>query len=88
MHNEGHQIGSHSWSHENFLFISPQQRRDQIVKNEVALVDILGFFPTYLRPPFTKWNDEIIGELKDFGYHNVRFPPLFPVVFPYPDPWF
>ncbi|KAK3341918.1 chitin binding protein [Lasiosphaeria hispida] len=73
MHIEGHQIGSHSWSHQDFNLISSQQRRDQLVKNEIALVDILGFLPTYFRPPFTKWNDDVLADLKKFGYHNVNF---------------
>jgi len=71
MHSEGHQIASHSWSHEKFVAISAQQRRDQIVKNEIALTDILGFFPTYLRLPYSSWDDQVLGELKKFGYHNV-----------------
>lgn len=73
MHREGHQIGSHTWSHQDLRYMSAEQRRDQIVKLEMALVDILGFFPTYLRPPFAKWNEELIADLKRFGYHNVRF---------------
>ncbi|KAH8883245.1 carbohydrate esterase family 4 protein, partial [Thozetella sp. PMI_491] len=73
MYHEGHQVGSHSWSHQNFTAINPQQRHDQIIKNEVALVDILGFFPTYLRPPYTTWNDEIINEFYTLGYHNLNF---------------
>ncbi|KAK0648239.1 hypothetical protein B0T16DRAFT_325879 [Cercophora newfieldiana] len=73
MHKEGHQIGSHSWSHENFVAISAEQRRDQIVKNEIALADILGFFPTYLRLPYSSWNGEVQSELKEFGYHSIDF---------------
>ena len=29
------------------------QRLDQMYYNEIALNDILGFFPTYMRPPFS-----------------------------------
>ncbi len=71
MYAEGHQIGSHTWSHQDLTAITPQQRRDQILKNEVALTDILGFFPTYLRPPYTTWNQDVINDLRTFGYHNV-----------------
>jgi peptidoglycan/xylan/chitin deacetylase (PgdA/CDA1 family) len=71
MHSEGHQIGSHSWSHEDLRNVSSQGRQDQIVKLETALVSILGFFPTYLRPPFTKWNDDVLADIQKFGYHNV-----------------
>ena len=73
MHAEGHQIGSHSWSHQDFKAITPQQRRDQIVKNEISLVDILGFFPTYMRLPYSSWNDEVLADLGKFGYHVIDF---------------
>ncbi len=74
MHGEGHQIGSHSWSHQNFTAISRQQRQDQIIKNEIALVEILGFFPTYLRPPYSQWDQDVFADLVRLGYHNVRIP--------------
>ncbi|KXJ86151.1 hypothetical protein Micbo1qcDRAFT_168747, partial [Microdochium bolleyi] len=53
MFNEGHHIGSHSYTHANFDKISTQQRREEIINNEIAIADILGVFPTYFRPPFT-----------------------------------
>ncbi|KAK3939044.1 hypothetical protein QBC46DRAFT_316660 [Diplogelasinospora grovesii] len=73
MYAEGHQIGSHTWSHQDLSAVTAQQRHDQIVKNEMALVDILGFFPTYLRPPYTKWNDDALNDLKALGYHVTNY---------------
>jgi peptidoglycan/xylan/chitin deacetylase (PgdA/CDA1 family) len=73
---DGHQVGSHTWSHQDFSIITAQQRRDQIVKNEMALIDILGFFPTYLRPPYTRWTADALADLKTFGYHVVSNPSL------------
>jgi peptidoglycan/xylan/chitin deacetylase (PgdA/CDA1 family) len=75
MYEEGHQIGSHSWGHRDFTTLSPQQRREELLRLESALVDILGFFPVYFRPPFTSYNG-IENELRDMGYHNVG--PLIP----------
>lgn len=72
MYSDGHQIGSHTWSHEDLSAITAQQRRDQIIRNEIALVSILGFFPTYLRPPYTRWTPQALEELKQLGYHVVR----------------
>jgi peptidoglycan/xylan/chitin deacetylase (PgdA/CDA1 family) len=78
MYSEGHQIGSHSWSHVDFTTISSQQRREELLRLESALVDILGFFPVYFRPPFTSYNG-IENELRDMGYHNVRPLTLIPI---------
>ena len=74
MSKENHQIAAHSWSHEHFLAIDADKRRDQILKLESAFVAILGYFPTYMRPPFVEVNDEIKAEYKRWGYHMVSRP--------------
>ena len=50
---EGHQVASHTWSHQDLSAITPQQRKDQMVKNEMAIRNIIGKFPTYMRPPYS-----------------------------------
>lgn len=49
MADEGHQIASHTWSHQNFSQLSTTQAQNQMIYNEIALNDILGYFPTYMR---------------------------------------
>lgn len=49
MADEGHQIASHSWSHQNYSQITEEQFEKQIIWNEIAINDIVGFFPTYYR---------------------------------------
>ncbi|KAJ5379660.1 uncharacterized protein N7496_002088 [Penicillium cataractarum] len=73
MYNEGHQVGSHTWSHADLSTLTRQQRYDQVVKNEIALTDILGFFPTYLRPPYESCNADCLNDLKDLGYHVANY---------------
>jgi peptidoglycan/xylan/chitin deacetylase (PgdA/CDA1 family) len=68
---EGHQVASHTWSHQDLTQLTHQQRVDQVIKNEIALVDILGFFPTYLRPPYEDMNADVLGDLNTLGYHVV-----------------
>lgn len=69
MINEGHQVASHTWSHQDLSIITPAQRQDQIIKNEMALRNILGKFPTYLRPPYLSCSQECSDDLNRFGYH-------------------
>jgi peptidoglycan/xylan/chitin deacetylase (PgdA/CDA1 family) len=71
MFKDGHQIGSHTWSHQDMAVISHDQRVLQIVKNEIAITNILGFFPTYLRTPYVSCNQACFDDLKGFGYHVV-----------------
>jgi hypothetical protein len=75
MHAEGHQIASHTWSHQDLSLINPQQRKDQIYKNEMALRNILGFFPTYMRPPYSSCTAQsgCQADLANFGYHITYF---------------
>lgn len=71
----GHQIASHTWSHEDLGKITPLQRREQMEKNEGAIRNIVGSFPTYMRPPYSSCPAksgcrEDLGEL---GYHIILY---------------
>ncbi|KAF6821018.1 Chitin deacetylase-like protein 9 [Colletotrichum sojae] len=70
---EGHQIASHTWSHENLDQMTLSQRKNQMVYNEIAFTDILGFYPTYMRPPFSICGAECQGQMADLGYHITYF---------------
>lgn len=74
MYAEGHQIASHSWSHQDLSAATPEQRLAQIIKNEIALADILGFIPTYFRPPYARSNPGLLADLGRLGYHVVGAP--------------
>ncbi|WYZ40736.1 hypothetical protein EsH8_IV_001077 [Colletotrichum jinshuiense] len=73
MHAEGHQIASHTWSHENLDQMTLAQRKNQMVYNEIAFKDILGFYPTYMRPPYSICGAECQGQMVDLGYHITYF---------------
>ncbi|TQN71228.1 Chitin deacetylase [Colletotrichum shisoi] len=73
MFNEGHQIASHTWSHENLDQLTLAQRKNQMVYNEIAFKDILGFYPTYMRPPYSICGAECQQQMVDLGYHITYF---------------
>jgi len=70
---EGHQIASHTWSHENFSQTTTTQARNQMIWNEIALNDILGYIPTYMRPPYSICPQSCQKLMADLGYHIVYF---------------
>jgi hypothetical protein len=84
MHAAGHQIGSHTWGHQDLGSnaaaqtmdeLTRAQRLDQMYYNEIALNDILGFFPTYMRPPFSDC-DSASGcetDMATLGYHVIYY---------------
>ncbi|GJN77845.1 hypothetical protein PLIIFM63780_001338 [Purpureocillium lilacinum] len=70
---EGHQVASHTWAHQRLTDLTPDQVRDQMLFNEVAFNDILGYFPTYMRPPYSASNAQVDSILGDLGYHVTYF---------------
>lgn len=75
MYKSGHQIASHSWSHLDLSGLTKEQRRFQMVWNEIALRNILGGFPAYMRPPFASCTAEsgCLKEMGDLGYHIILY---------------
>jgi hypothetical protein len=65
---EGHQVASHTWSHQDLSVITDAQRYDQMVKNEMAIRNIIGKYPTYMRPPYSSCNAACQTTLKNLGY--------------------
>jgi len=65
---EGHQVASHTWSHQDLSKITDAQRYDQMVKNEMAIRNIIGKYPTYMRPPYSSCNEACQTVLKNLGY--------------------
>lgn len=73
MHAEGHQVASHTWSHQNASQLTNTQFTNQMVWNEIAINSILGFFPTYMRPPYSICQKECQNILATLGYHTTYF---------------
>lgn len=73
MHFSGHQIASHTWSHQDLTADSHKQRKEQILKNEAALRNIIGGFPTYIRPPYAKCDENCLRDLEKLGYHVILY---------------
>jgi peptidoglycan/xylan/chitin deacetylase (PgdA/CDA1 family) len=65
---EGHQVASHTWSHQDLSKITEAQVYDQMVKNEMAIRNIIGKYPTYMRPPYSSCNEVCQKVLKQLGY--------------------
>lgn len=71
IYNEGHQVAGHTWSHPDLNSMLDWQRRGDMTKMEMALTDILGFSPTYMRPPYNKCDRACQDHMGELGYHVV-----------------
>lgn len=71
---EGHQVASHTWSHYSLDLITSDMRKQQMVKNERAIANIIGKYPTYMRPPYSQCATAgCQADLQALGYHRVYF---------------
>ncbi|RKF60995.1 Chitin deacetylase [Erysiphe neolycopersici] len=74
MVSEGHQVASHTWTHQSLDKIDSQTFRNQIIYNEMAFRNILGYFPSYIRPPYSQCQEDTCGsKLRRLGYHVIYF---------------
>ncbi|MBM3662325.1 MAG: polysaccharide deacetylase family protein [Actinobacteria bacterium] len=48
---EGHEVGNHTWSHENLAFLDEVDIRSQLERAHAASTDTLGVTPRWFRPP-------------------------------------
>ncbi|MCJ1310162.1 chitin deacetylase [Agyrium rufum] len=72
---EGHQVASHTWSHYSLQNISSEMRISQMGKNERAIANIIGKYPTYMRPPYSQCDvpSGCQTDMKALGYHRIYF---------------
>ncbi len=66
---EGHNLGSHSYTHPDFTALSVEQMRKEIRRTEELAGELLGTtLKPYFRPPFGTYNDRVLEVLAGEGY--------------------
>lgn len=71
---DGHEIGSHTWSHPNLGRMSDDAVRLQLKRTEDAIVRAAGVRPTLLRPPYGSITPRQKRWIHDqFGYQIVMW---------------
>ncbi|TEY46203.1 hypothetical protein BOTCAL_0320g00140 [Botryotinia calthae] len=75
MYDNGHQVASHTWSHPDLCNITSAQRKNEMWKNEMALRNVIGVIPTYMRPPYSSCTAECgcEADMQELGYHVTYF---------------
>jgi peptidoglycan/xylan/chitin deacetylase (PgdA/CDA1 family) len=74
MIDEGHQVASHTWSHPHMDAITSEDRKMEMAKTERAIANIIGKYPTYMRPPYSQCESKsgCQKDMKDMGYSIGR----------------
>ncbi len=74
IHDEGHLLGSHSFSHSNtFDFFGPGQMRREFDQTNILFEGILQKRPRFFRPPYGVINPMVKKALKHTGFHVIGF---------------
>nr|WP_245954592.1 polysaccharide deacetylase family protein [Fontibacillus phaseoli] len=73
IHQEGHIIGNHSYSHPQFKNRSLKQFRTEILRTEKIIANIVGYRPKLIRPPYGEINEEQVKWAKKNGYTIVNW---------------
>ncbi|KAI5793334.1 hypothetical protein EDC01DRAFT_655925 [Geopyxis carbonaria] len=69
----GHQIASHTWSHADLSTLTAARQATEMVKLEMALRNVIGRIPTYMRPPYVSCDAQCLATLGRLGYHVVYY---------------
>lgn len=57
----GHEIGNHSWYHEDFTQLDDEGIREELDLSDQAFQKILGYEPTLIRPPFGAYDERVMS---------------------------
>ncbi|MBQ8203393.1 MAG: polysaccharide deacetylase family protein [Clostridia bacterium] len=71
--NEGHQIGSHSWSHKQLTAINDQELTDQLALTRQKILEVTGVDCTLVRPPYGAYNSNVKAKGEQLGVHFVNW---------------
>jgi peptidoglycan-N-acetylglucosamine deacetylase len=74
MNEEGHLVGTHSYSHSNwFDFYSAKKMKAELRQSEDQVYKILGKKPLLFRPPYGVINPMLKKALGSFSYHIIGY---------------
>lgn len=68
----GHTIGNHTYHHNRFPHENLHEALEDLIKGEIILGDVLGYFPKIFRPPGGR-----ISKEKEIVFRELGFKPIF-----------
>mgnify|MGYP000886284216 FL=1 len=67
IHEEGHLIGNHSYSHKNLAQLSESALKEELSRTSRLIESITGCRPEYLRPPYGAMNGKVLAAANQEG---------------------
>jgi len=69
----GHEIGNHTYTHPNLIFVSAARLRQELEDCNKALEDALGVTPALFRPPFGGRRPAVLRTARALGLKTVMW---------------
>jgi peptidoglycan/xylan/chitin deacetylase (PgdA/CDA1 family) len=69
----GHEIGNHTYSHPNLIFVSATRLRQELDDCRKALEDALGAKTSLFRPPFGGRRPSVLGTARAMGLEPIMW---------------
>lgn len=63
MSEDGHLIGNHTYHHVQLTKETREQALEEVALTNNRILEITGMTPTYIRPPFGSWSEELAEEI-------------------------
>lgn len=73
IHDRGHIIGNHTWSHENLRKISAEKQKQEVLSMNELIMSITGEKTKYFRPPFGAYTDFQKEVIKQEGMQTMNW---------------
>jgi polysaccharide deacetylase family sporulation protein PdaB len=73
IHEEGHDIGNHTYWHPKLDTEKPDRFHWELTKTQNVLQDILGFRPSLFRPPYGAFSEEMLKMASEMGYSTIAW---------------
>lgn len=61
---EGHELGNHTWKHDDLADMSAEQVRQDIARTNEAVQEVTGSEPPTIRPPYGSVNETVSGAVE------------------------
>ncbi|USK52096.1 polysaccharide deacetylase family protein [Bacillus sp. CMF12] len=70
---EGHQIGTHSSKHSNYVKLTPNEQIQDLLNSKTKIESIIGQGVKLFRPPFGQYNEHTITAAKQLGLTTIMW---------------
>jgi peptidoglycan/xylan/chitin deacetylase (PgdA/CDA1 family) len=69
----GHEIGNHTYSHPHLNSLNKVEIKEELIRNQELIENLLGEQPKLFRPPFGEYSNKVINVAKELGFQTIQW---------------